>query len=68
MGNTPCALALNSTGTAMNYSGNATVSAATCILYSDSASSNSASAGGSSAVTAKAIVGLRTYRSFPARC
>jgi hypothetical protein len=52
---TPCALALNSTGTAMNYSGNATVSAPTCILYSDSASSNSASAGGSSAVTAKAI-------------
>ena len=52
---TPCALALNSTGTAMNYSGNATVNAPTCILYSDSASTNAASAGGSSAVTAKAI-------------
>src|SRR5439155_20229168 len=52
---TPCALALNSTGTAMNYSGNATVSAPTCILYSDSASTNAASAGGSSAVTAKAV-------------
>ena len=42
---TPCALALNSTGTAMNYSGNATVTAPTCILYSDSAAANSASAG-----------------------
>src|SRR5947209_12908205 len=52
---TPCALALNSTGTAMNYSGNATVTAPTCILYSDSASANAASAGGSSAVTAKAV-------------
>jgi predicted lipoprotein with Yx(FWY)xxD motif len=52
---TPCALALNSTGTAMNYSGNATVTAPTCILYSDSASSNAASAGGSSAVQARAI-------------
>ena len=55
---TPCALALNSTGTAMNYSGNATVNAPTCILYSDSASSNSASAGGSSAVTAKSIAAV----------
>lgn len=55
---TPCALALNSTGTAMNYSGNATVSAPTCILYSDSAASNAASAGGSSAVTAKSIAAV----------
>lgn len=55
---TPCALALNSTGTAMNYSGNATVNAPTCILYSDSASSNSASAGGSSAVTAKSVAAV----------
>lgn len=55
---TPCALALNSTGTAMNYSGNATVNAPTCILYSDSASANSASAGGSSAVTAKSIAAV----------
>ena len=52
---TPCALALNSTGTAMDYSGNATVSAPTCILYSDSAATNAAAAGGSSAVTAKAV-------------
>ena len=55
---TPCALALNSTGTAMDYSGNSTVNAPTCILYSDSASSNSASAGGSASVTAKAIAGV----------
>ena len=55
---TPCALALSSSGTAMNYSGNATVSAPTCILYSDSASSNSASAGGSSAVTAKSVAAV----------
>lgn len=55
---TPCALALSGTGTAMNYSGNATVNAPTCILYSDSASSNSASAGGSSAVTAKSVAAV----------
>lgn len=55
---TPCALALDSTGTAMNYSGNATVNAPTCILYSDSASANSASAGGSSAVTAKSVAAV----------
>ena len=55
---TPCALALSPTGTAMNYSGNATVNAPTCILYSDSAASNSASAGGSSAVTAKSIAAV----------
>ena len=55
---TPCALALNSTGTAMNYNGNATVNAPTCVLYSDSASSNSASAGGSSDVTAKSIAAV----------
>lgn len=55
---TPCALALNSTGTAMNYNGNATVNAPTCVLYSDSASANSASAGGSSSVTAKAIAAV----------
>ena len=54
----PCALALNGSGTAMNYNGNATVNAPTCILYSDSASANSASAGGSSAVTAKAVAGV----------
>lgn len=54
----PCALALNGSGTAMNYNGNATVNAPTCILYSDSASSNSASAGGSSSVTAQSIAGV----------
>ena len=54
----PCALALNGSGTAMNYNGNATVNAPTCILYSDSASANSASAGGSSSVTAKAVAGV----------
>ncbi len=55
---TPCALALNSTGTAMNYSGNATVNAPTCILYSDSSSANSASAGGSSSVTAQSVAAV----------
>lgn len=55
---TPCALALNTSGTAMNYSGNSTVNAPTCILYSDSTSSNAASAGGSSAVTAKSIAAV----------
>jgi len=55
---TPCALALSGTGTAMDYSGNATVNAPTCILYSDSSSANSASAGGSSSVTAKSIAGV----------
>ena len=55
---TPCALALNSTGTAMDYSGNATVNAPTCILYSDSAASNAAAAGGSSAVTAKSVAAV----------
>ena len=57
-GGTPCMLALNTTGTAIDNSGNATVSAPTCIFYSDSASSNSAAAGGSSSVTAKAIAGV----------
>ena len=57
-GGTPCMLALNTTGTAINNSGNTTVSAPTCIFYSDSASSNSAAAGGSSAITAKAVAGV----------
>src|SRR6476661_3140660 len=51
-------LALNSTGTAIDNSGNTTVSAPTCIFYSDSAASNSAAAGGSSAITAKAVAGV----------
>jgi Flp pilus assembly protein TadG len=57
-GGNPCMLALNSSGTAINNSGNTTVSAPTCIFYSDSAASNSAAAGGSSAITAKAIAGV----------
>jgi hypothetical protein len=57
-GGNPCMLALNSSGTAINNSGNTTVSAPTCIFYSDSASSNSAAAGGSSLVTAQAIAGV----------
>jgi len=57
-GGSPCALALSSSGTAIDNSGNATVNAPTCIFYSDSAASNSAAAGGSSLVTAKAIAGV----------
>ena len=57
-GGTPCMLALNTTGTAIDNSGNATVNAPTCIFYSDSASANSAAAGGNSSVTAKAIAGV----------
>jgi len=57
-GGSPCMLALNTSGTAIDNSGNTTVSAPTCIFYSDSASSNSAAAGGSSSVTAKAIAGV----------
>ncbi len=57
-GGNPCMLALNTTGTAIDNSGNTTITAPTCIFYSNSASSNSAAAGGSSAVTAKAIAGV----------
>ena len=57
-GGSPCALALNGSGTAIDNSGNATINAPTCIFYSDSASANSAAAGGSSVVTAKAIAGV----------
>jgi Flp pilus assembly protein TadG len=57
-GGDPCMLALNTTGTAIDNSGNTTVSAPTCIFYSDSASANSAAAGGNSSVTAKAIAGV----------
>ncbi|MBW0006505.1 MAG: hypothetical protein JO335_02205, partial [Sphingomonas sp.] len=57
-GGSPCMLALNSSGTAISNSGNTTVTAPTCIFYSDSAASNSAAAGGSSLVTAKAIAGV----------
>lgn len=57
-GGDPCMLALNTTGTAIDNSGNTTINAPTCILYSDSTASNSAAAGGSSVVTAKAIAGV----------
>jgi hypothetical protein len=57
-GGPPCMLALNGSGQAIDNSGNATVNAPTCILYSDSAASNAAAAGGTSAVTAKAIAGV----------
>src|SRR5438270_3100715 len=57
-GGDPCMLALNTSGTAINNSGNTTVNAPTCISYSDSASANSAAAGCSSAITAKAIAGV----------
>ena len=57
-GGTPCMLALNTAGQAIDNSGNATVSAPTCILYSDSAAANSAAAGGTSSITAKAIAGV----------
>jgi len=57
-GGSPCMLALNSSGTAIDNSGNTIVNAPTCIFYSDSADSNSAAAGGNSAVTAKAIAGV----------
>ena len=57
-GGDPCMLALNPSGTAINNSGNTTVTAPTCIFYSDSASSNSAAAGGSSAITARAVAGV----------
>ena len=57
-GGSPCMLALNTAGTAIDNSGNTTVNAPTCIFYSDSASSNSAAAGGNSSVTAQAIAGV----------
>jgi hypothetical protein len=57
-GGSPCMLALSPSGTAINNSGNTTVSAPTCIFYSDSGNANSAAAGGSSLVTAKAIAGV----------
>jgi hypothetical protein len=57
-GGPPCMLALNGSGQAIDNGGNATVNAPTCILYSDSAASNSAAAGGTAAVRAKAIAGV----------
>jgi hypothetical protein len=59
-GGTACMQALESSAsvTGITNSGNTTVNAPTCILYSNSPSSNSASAGGSSLVTAKAVAGV----------
>ena len=59
-GGTACMQALESSASAtgITNSGNTTVNAPTCILYSNSPSSNSASAGGSSTVTAKAVAGV----------
>jgi Flp pilus assembly protein TadG len=59
-GGTACMQALESSASAtgITNSGNTTVNAPTCILYSNSPSSNSASAGGSSSVTAKAVAGV----------
>jgi Flp pilus assembly protein TadG len=57
-GGSPCALALNTAGQAIDNSGNATINAPTCIFYSDSAAANAAAAGGSSSVTAKAIAAV----------
>jgi Flp pilus assembly protein TadG len=57
-GGTPCMLALNTAGQAIDNSGNAYVNAPTCIFYSDSAAANSAAAGGNSSVHAKAIAGV----------
>jgi Flp pilus assembly protein TadG len=57
-GGNPCMRALNTTGTALDNSGNATIVAPTCIFYSNSASTNAAGAGGSSSVTAKAVAAV----------
>jgi Flp pilus assembly protein TadG len=59
-GGTACVEALESSASATGISnnGNTTVNAPTCILYSNSPSSNSASAGGSSLITAKAVAAV----------
>lgn len=58
-GGSACIEALESTSaTGIIDNGNATISAPTCILYSNSPSSNSASAQGNSSVTAKAIAAV----------
>jgi hypothetical protein len=59
-GGTACmqALETSASATGIANNGNTTVNAPTCILYSNSPSSNSASAGGSSSITAKAIAGV----------
>lgn len=60
VGGTACMQALESSSSVTGIAniGNTTVNAPTCILYSNSPSSNSASAGGSSLITAKAVAGV----------
>ena len=55
---TPCMWGLSKTGTAINNTGNTTVTAPTCIFYSDSSATNAAAATGSSSVTLKAIAAV----------
>lgn len=58
-GGSACIQALEPTSSVGLFNnGNATVNAPSCILYSNSPASNSASAGGSSSVTAKAIAAV----------
>lgn len=58
-GGSACFQALiNQALTGITNSGNTTINAPNCIMYSNSTSANSASAGGSSSVTAKAIAGV----------
>ncbi len=58
-GGTPCALALVPTATTgITNSGNTTITAPNCIFFSNSTSTNAASAGGSSDVTAKAVAAV----------
>jgi Flp pilus assembly protein TadG len=52
------ALEKDPTKTGITNSGNATVDAPNCVLYSNSPSANSATAGGSSEVTAKAVAAV----------
>lgn len=52
------ALETSASATGITNSGNNTISAPNCILYSNSPSTNSATAGGSSNVTAKAIAAV----------
>ena len=58
-GGDACVEALEPTSiTGISSNGTATINAPTCILYSNSPASNSASAGGNSSVTAKAIAAV----------
>lgn len=52
------ALEPSANATGITNSGNTTISAPTCIMYSNSPSTNAASAGGSSSVTVKAIAAV----------